>query len=216
MVELTNLNPKEEMEFTNKWFDINAKGIWDQLLPQIKPKKILEIGSFEGRSLCHIIVNNNWCDNIELHCIDTWEGGIEHQSRDLNLSDVEKRFDKNISIATHSSSIGASVHKHKGTSISKLASLIADEGAGTFDFIYVDGSHQAPDVISDAILGFNLLKVGGVIGFDDYLWSEALPYGKDPLRMPKFAIDSFINIYIRKLDFIKTGNQQLYVQKKSE
>jgi len=39
MVELTNLNPKEEMEFTNKWFDINAKGIWDQLLPQIKPKK---------------------------------------------------------------------------------------------------------------------------------------------------------------------------------
>jgi len=214
MVELTN--SKEEMEFTNEWFDITAKQIWDRLLPQLKPKKVLEIGSFEGRSICHIIANNNWCDDIELHCIDTWEGGVEHQSRALNMSDVEKRFDKNIRIATRSSSIGAHVHKHKGTSISKLASLIADEGAGTFDFIYVDGSHQAPDVISDAILGFNLLKIGGVMGFDDYLWAEALPYGKDPLRMPKFAIDAFTNVYIRKLDLIRTGNQQLYVIKKSE
>ena len=215
MEEITN--SKEEMEFSNRWFDINAKQIWDALLPQLKPKKVLEIGSFEGRSICHIIVSNNWCDNIEMHCIDTWTGGIEHQSRDLDMSSVEKRFDKNISIATRSSSNRATVHKHKGTSISQLANLIANEGAGTFDFIYVDGSHQAPDVMSDAILGFNLLKIGGIMGFDDYLWSEPLPDGKDLMRMPKFGIDSFTNVFIRKLDFfIGTTNKQLYVQKKSE
>jgi predicted O-methyltransferase YrrM len=39
-----------------------------------------------------------------------------------------------------------------------------------FDLIYVDGSHQASDVLTDSIITFQLLRVGGVMTFDDYVW----------------------------------------------
>ena len=50
----------DDLEFTNNWFGRNAEKIWDQLLPQIKPTKILEIGSYEGRSTCYLIEKNKW------------------------------------------------------------------------------------------------------------------------------------------------------------
>ena len=37
-----------------------------------------------------------------------------------------------------------------------------------FDLIYIDASHYAPDVLSDAVLAFKLLKPGGILIFDDY------------------------------------------------
>jgi hypothetical protein len=35
--------------------------------------------------------------------------------------------------------------------------------------------------------------------FDDYVWSDQLPQRRDPSRMPKPAIDAFVNIFHRKL-----------------
>ena len=63
-----------------------------------------------------------------------------------------------------------------------------------------------------------ILKKGGVLGFDDYLWSEPLSYGIDPIRCPKLAIDVFTNIYCRKLKILRdysklTSLWQLYVEK---
>jgi len=39
-----------------------------------------------------------------------------------------------------------------------------------FDYISIDGSHEAADVLSDAVLSWPLLKTGGLICFDDYEW----------------------------------------------
>jgi len=36
-----------------------------------------------------------------------------------------------------------------------------------FDFIYIDGAHEAKFVIQDAVLALPLLKPGGYILFDD-------------------------------------------------
>ena len=88
---------------------------------------------------------------------------------------------------------------HKGFSDIEMSRLLANGKQNYFDFIYIDGSHQAPDVLCDAILGFKLLKVNGFIAFDDYLWQEQLPYGTDPIRCPKPGIDAFTNIYCRKI-----------------
>jgi len=68
----------------------------------------------------------------------------------------------------------------------------------------------------DAVLSFQLLRVGGVIAFDDYLWSEDLPNGKDPLRCPKLAIDSFVNVFTRKVDIVSAPLNQLYVVKRTD
>ena len=100
---------------------------------------------------------------------------------------------------------------HKNLSAQVLPELIADGKKNYFDFIYIDGSHQAPDVLCDAILGFQLLKVNGVMAFDDYLWHEELPYGVDPIRCPKAAIDAFTNIYCRQLRILNAPIYQLYI-----
>jgi hypothetical protein len=68
----------------------------------------------------------------------------------------------------------------------------------------------------DAILSFRLLRVGGVIAFDDYLWSEELESGRDPLRCPKPAIDAFTNLYLRKIDILSAPLYQMYVTKISD
>jgi hypothetical protein len=43
-----------------------------------------------------------------------------------------------------------------------------------------------------------------------------LPYGKDPIRCPKPAIDAFTNLFCRKLQVIPIASFQLYAQKTAE
>ena len=101
----------------------------------------------------------------------------------------------------------------KARSVVALSRLIADD-AGEFDLIYIDGSHQASDVLVDAILSFELLKLGGVMIFDDYIWKEANLKAIDLLRSPKIAIDAFTTIFARKLRIIPAeSNYQVYVEK---
>ena len=79
--------------------------------------------------------------------IDSFQGGIEHQG--MELGTLRKRFEANI--ATVKSP--AHVEIREGFSLPQLAKLIA-EGHLLFDFISIDASHQAPDVLGDAVLGF--------------------------------------------------------------
>jgi predicted O-methyltransferase YrrM len=202
--------------FSNLWFENYVKSSWDLLIPQLKPTCILEIGSYEGASTCYLIEKLATQNNVELHCIDTWLGGIENQEggfAESNMFDVEKRFHHNIKIAKSRVSNNTRLIIHKNFSHLTLSKLITEGKLGYFDFIYVDGSHQAPDVLSDAILSFKLLKKNGVMVFDDYLWNESLSYGIDPIRSPKIAIDAFTNIYCRKIKIISAVLFQLYVQK---
>ena len=129
------------------------------------------------------------------------------------MESVEDRFKHNTNTAIESVAHKVELVIHKGFSDYELSKLIASDKSQYFDFIYVDGSHQAPDVMCDAILSFKLLRVGGVIAFDDYLWAENLPYGIDPVRCPKPAIDAFTNIFCRKIRIFKAPLYQLYIQK---
>jgi predicted O-methyltransferase YrrM len=203
-------------EFTQNWFDMLARGAWEHLIPQIKPRRILEVGSFEGASACFLIQHLGKEQDLELHCVDTWEGGVEHQERGFNMSAVETRFKKNVEVAKASVSHKVKLVAHKGSSDICLASLLSQGKRNYFDFVYIDGSHQAPDVLCDAVLGFRLLKIGGVMAFDDYLWAESLPQGKDPLRCPKPAIDAFVNLNFRKINVLSAPLYQLYIQKISD
>lgn len=205
----------QEYQFTQPWFE-HARPVWRELLPQAKPTRLLEIGSFEGASACFLIEQLAYNHPIELHCIDTWQGGLEHQpgnSAPVDMRQVEQRFHHNITLALSKAPHPVHFNCHKGRSADVLARLLADKGTGYFDFIYVDGSHQAADVLLDAVLSFQLLRNGGLLVFDDYLWSEPLPGGVDPLRCPKLAIDAFTTIYARQLRIVSAPLYQLFVQK---
>lgn len=122
------------------------------------------------------------------------------------MSEVEVRFLQNTEEAIRQSRNHVNLIRHKGYSDKILSSLLT-ASQDNFDFIYIDRSHEAPDVLCDATLSFRLLRVGGVLGFDDYLWGM-----HDILLSPKIAIDSFVNIYSKKINIISVG-LQLYLQK---
>lgn len=192
---------------------MGVKPIWDDLFGKVSPRRILEVGSFEGASVCYLIEKLGHAGALEVHCIDTWEGGIEHQAQGYNMSAVEARFDHNMRLALSRCPNPVDFRKHKGISEIHLSRLISTGRRGSFDLVYIDGSHQAPDVLMDAVLGFSLLRRGGVMIFDDYTWFEQLPQGKDPLRCPKPAIDAFVNINFRKIEILNTILYQLYLIK---
>jgi len=209
---MSDINVPGGFDFSTDWFSAHTP-TWDTVLPRFNPRKILEIGSFEGRSTCYLIQNFTKQRTLELHCVDTWQGGVEHG--DVRMSDVERRFDNNVAVAQQGIVHLADVRKHKMFSHLALSQLIAAGHAGSFDVVYVDGSHQATDVLSDAVLSFHLLRQGGLMIFDDYLWAMEPLGHQQSFNMPKPAIDAFLNIFQRKMVVMAgTPLYQLYAVKK--
>lgn len=198
-------------KFTQAWFNNTAKLNWNQILPQINPKVILEIGSFEGASTCYLIEKFCNIHPITIYCIDTWEGGIEHKEMGMDMEAVEERFDYNIKYASNKVLHRPTVIKLKGYSDKKLAELLLEGKENFFDMVYIDGSHASTDVLVDAVLSFKLIKIGGSMVFDDYLWAHG---EKNIDYFPKIAIDAFTTIYANKVDISPSFNSQIFVHKR--
>jgi len=196
-------------EYSVDWFSDNA-GYWQELFSRTIPQatKLLEIGSYEGRAAVWLLENVLLKNGGELYCADSWQGGEEHHK--AGMGTVEKRFDRNTALALKKSR-KARMTKLKGDSRGTLAKMMAKH-AGSFDFIYIDGSHQAPDVLEDLVASFRLCRVGGVLACDDYLWE----FGANPLHTPKLAIDAFVNCFAEKLTVLQAPLYQLYLQKTSD
>jgi predicted O-methyltransferase YrrM len=203
-------------QFTNRWFENDSRAVWDQFIPSFAPKRILEIGSYEGAATCYLIETLGKRQPVEIHCVDSWEGSLEHQQGNTDMKAVEQRFLANIGIAKIRSPHAARVILHKGYSDKLLAGMLHEGKQAYFDFIFVDGSHMATDVLLDALLGFRLLRVGGIMAFDDYLWSDQPRGVPNPLRTPKIAVDAFTNIYSGKLKVLPKHLYQIYIEKLSD
>ena len=202
-------------ELSNTWFDSN-RAEWGALLARFKPTTILEIGSYEGASACYLI-DTLACDtSIELHCIDTWAGSPEFEEGSPSMSLVETRFQKNTALAIKSAAHPVNLVVHKGESGVVLPQLIAATMQERFDFIYIDGSHRASDVLFDAVVAFKLLKPGGLMVFDDYLWYDPSIETVNPLRNPKIAIDAFTNIYGDSITILRAKLSQIYITKRRQ
>ena len=186
-----------DYKFTQDWFKW-APPVWEQLIPILpERKKFLEIGAFEGRATTWII-ENMMEDGGEIVCIDTWEGGEEHTNGVMN--GAELRFNENIKLAQEKYP-KRSVTAMKYLSNIVLPLLTVDQQ--DFDFIYIDGSHIAKDVLTDACMAWPLLKKDGIMVFDDYLWGDMTKSN----HVPKPAIDAFVNIFIEELKIVHVGYQ---------
>ena len=100
------MREKTDYMFSNSWFD-NNRAIWSQIFQQLQPAKVLEVGSYEGKSTIFIIENLANTNGLEIHCVDSWEGGIEHKEGgfgEADMSKVEARFVYNTRTALSKSS----------------------------------------------------------------------------------------------------------------
>ena len=152
---------------------------------------MLEIGSYEGRSTVWFLENILTHEDSEITCVD-----IFSEPR------WELRFDHNIRI----SGLGGKVRKLKGRSEDVLPEL---PRAG-YDVIYVDGSHQASAVLMDAVLSWTLLKPGGLLLFDDYLWEPE----KQASQRPQMAIDVFLESFAGRFELVHQ-DYQVVIRKRS-
>lgn len=198
---------KEQMsslKLSSDWFTRNISfwfWIFDKYDFYTKEKvKALEIGSWEGLS-GHFTVST--LPNLQLVCVDTWEGSDEHKTEDDTLSEnyknIELFFDSNLAAYQDQ------ITKYKGTSFSYFEHHFSPNH---FDLIYVDGSHYVDDVMIDALKCFQMLKIGGVMIFDDYLWQ----YYKQHINNPASAINTFLRLKKGSYKIILV-NYQLVIEK---
>ena len=190
--------------FSSDWFDKLAKNNFENVIVSLyreKQFKYLEIGTFEGASLYYLLNNCPNCQAFVIDPFDNFNGTINQlQTFKDNLKE----------------------HLHKITIIKGYSkNYLPTFEENTFDCIYVDGDHTSYGVLIDAFLSFPLLKSGGYMIFDDYMWihndgSHQIPDENDPRLQDKLNPHTGINIF---LSFYKENvqifakNWQLIIKK---
>jgi predicted O-methyltransferase YrrM len=187
-------NKSKSLHIDNDWFTSRIP-TWLSAFERsgLSPEKditCLEVGSWQGLSTFFTL---SYFNKASITCVDTWEGADEHQSGDAVesaiLESVETIFDKNLAQFSNR------IEKFKGTSYAFFNDKFERD---KFDLIYIDGSHHSDDVVIDAIKAFEMLKVGGVMILDDYLW---IYYDRE-IDNPAGAINSFLRLKRHQIEFV--------------
>ena len=160
---------------------------WLEHLSHLKDRenvRFLEVGSFEGRSAIWFLENVLTHPTATITCIDPFR-----------RAGSEALFDHNVRVSNQ----GSRLVKTKGRSEVVMPGL----EPGSYDAIYIDGSHVALNVLMDAAAGWRLLKPGGIMIFDDYRWSLEKP----PTERPEMAIDLFLETVDSTLTLLHKDSQ---------
>jgi len=176
------------MAFTNTWF-LNQEPIHKKFISK-KEQTILEIGAFEGRSTLFFLDHLEG-DNSRLDTIDPFPSSDNTCPVYPELYNI---FIKNVS--PHPNFNKLTVYRDYSQNI--LPTFLLDQKK--YDYILIDGSHLAKDVLFDAMMCFKLLKPGGIIFFDDYEWWGK---GQNDPTLPKIGIDAFTSVFKDELKIVQ-------------
>ncbi|HEX9060843.1 MAG TPA: class I SAM-dependent methyltransferase [Clostridia bacterium] len=187
-------------DFSVDWFSANIPH-WEKVLSVYKDKhnlRFLEIGCFEGRATLWLLENILTGLNSKITVIDTFSGSWEHKNM-RNIGTLKEQFMANIE-----------PYKNKVDILQgKSQDFFPSADKNYFDFIYVDGSHNAIDVLRDGMASWDMLKRGGILIFDDFNWGEELA----PELRPFNAIKGLL-ITLGGLCSYQQFNDQIVVWKK--
>lgn len=189
--------------FTQDWFTL-GQNVLNQHLGYLKGQDnlvFMEIGSFEGRSAIWFLENILTGKNCGIICIDTFQGSNEFNQQRVSVDGLEDRFLGNMK------PYGDKYQLIKGSSQYVLRSHDYDE---KLDLIYIDGSHEASDVLEDLCLSYRAIKKGGYLVLDDYMWNYN---NLQSYQSPKIAIDAFMECFKRKVKVIWVSWKVIILQK---
>lgn len=167
--------------------------LWQRILKPYAGRKnvrYLEIGVFEGRSLFWML------ENVLTH----------PQSRAVALDAFWPSYEPTFLSNLEKSGVAYKVKIVKGLSRFELRQLPVH----SFDIIYVDASHTADNTLSDMVLSWDLLKVGGLMIIDDYPLFPDMPF---EIR-PGGAIKAFVLAHRRKIEIVHNKWQIIIRRKK--
>lgn len=179
--------------FTANWF---PSTVFDEHLSFLKGRqslRFLEVGVFEGKGTCYFF-EEMLGETGTLVAIDpflaysestiTKMKGFDHVINEESLNRFRsntKPFENRITL-------------FQGLS-QNILPVLKDE---TFDLAFVDGDHSREAVALDGRECFRLLKDGGYLVFDDYLWG----FKDRPETSPKEAIDRFLQDHDHEIKII--------------
>ena len=187
----------DHKNFSQKWF-LNNFEIFTFFLPKDKSLKFdyLEVGCYEGLSSFYVLSEYK---SVNAFFLDIWDmPNPNSKTLSHNFGLIEKVFDQNLS--------GFDFKKMKNDSVISMRKLLKENVH--FDFIYIDGSHNGEDILSDAIEAFKILKVNGLMFFDDFLQHD-----DNRILQSYVGIDKFLSLYSDYLK-IEYFQNNLVVRKK--
>lgn len=188
-----------------------------------RPVRVLELGSWEGLSLSfwlqHILSRHP--DSL-IVCVDHFDdmetdAGAARRQRLLANARLfplpnKLRVLPNFTLPA----LMQVLHDHgRGSSADDGFTALAGEG---FDLVYVDADHTARGTLLDALLAWKLLRTGGHMLFDDYMWpvqSDRHPHNPpsvDHPDHPQTGIDAFLKLAGHELEIV-SKDYQLLVRK---
>jgi hypothetical protein len=156
----------------------------------------LWLEKFAGRANVH---------GIEVGCLEgkssLWflENILQHESSHLTCIDPKcaPSFSENIR-----------QYRHKVRLMQETAEVALRNppfALNSIDFVYIDASTNAHQVLQTAVLVFPFLAEGGILIFNCYLWKSQTPH--IPQTMPKLAVDGFLLVFAASLRLRHQGFQ---------
>jgi predicted O-methyltransferase YrrM len=128
-----------------------------------KPTRYLEVGTWRGSSVHWIVDNFLTHPDSRAYCVDPWSMAKDSGfGRTSGILDVENRF------KAYAKTQPKIIIK-QGRSELVLRTCDPDWKPLSFDLVYIDGEHDIMHVLQDWALSWPLLKVGGIMVFDDYI-----------------------------------------------
>lgn len=149
--------------------------IFQTIIDQVRPKRIIEVGSWKGASAVHMADLTRDLGTC-IYCVDTWLGGVDHLlANDAGIKPAENHIQRldgypqlyhqflhNVRESGH----GDRIFPLPQTSTNGARYLRAKGIAA--ELIYLDGSHEFEDVALDILMYLPLLAPGGVLLGDDW------------------------------------------------
>lgn len=142
------------------WFDF--PNFYRHLVKTYDNAIFVEVGSWQGKSSCfmgvEIITSRK---NLQLHCVDTWEGSAEHQDKEIvQRGMLYDTFLQNIE------PVKSVIKPVRKTSFQ--ASM--DYEDNSIAAVFLDGSHDYESVKLDISCWYPRIQPGGVLAGHDHTW----------------------------------------------
>jgi hypothetical protein len=177
---------EKKLFFSQDWFTYKIDIIKNILNKYQKnyPKKILEIGSYEGLSMVFFLYlfNSSKIDVV-----------------DLFLSQYKEIFDKNFKIIDN-----GNIRVFKKNSHNFLSN-----NNESYDLIFVDGGHGYLEVLVDLLYSYKFLNLDGILLIDDYDWDST-----DKSEAVRLATNHFLDIIENTFAPIYHGQFAAIIKKK--
>lgn len=166
--EINNVTQKLELwKEVQGWFSEGDVAAYRSLVESNQNGRMIELGTWKGRSLSSIIPIAKASNYLEVVAVDTFKGSpgeVNHSHKDALYMDIRAIFDRAMQDVGAGNMVTVHEDHHQN-----VVSKYPDE---YFDLVFIDAEHGTTKVMEDINLWLPKVKVGGYISGHDYDWPD--------------------------------------------